>query len=327
MIEKSVNLELAYELDNLHHVVVQAADVGAKYVYALQLLHGQTDIIVYRNTPEGKHVVYDENNPVLYLTGKAGGHTQTWKYSGESGCWLVGTKPKPHGSIAWTTQIARVRLDGSGQQYSSNTQLPRLSYLNRAGSGFGDNSTVYPGAELERVEAAVSPDYSKLLIASIDIHHTGYFALYDMNEVNQALDEAEQTNSDVNIQNFNCLGAFKIPNFNSEYIPSIQGYDLDENNNIYISCQPGPTENFLGFAKQGKPRELVKIPWGETDPNNWEVANLDHNLTVDALGYCTEFESIHVHDSNNIFLTVAYHERNGLTTLMNRIYKVTGFGD
>ena len=115
MIEKNVNLELAYELDNLHHVVVQAADVGAKYVYALQLLHGQTDIIVYRNAPDGKHVVYNENNPVLYLTGKAGGHTQTWKYSGESGCWLVGTKPKPHGSIAWTTQIARVRLDGSGQ--------------------------------------------------------------------------------------------------------------------------------------------------------------------------------------------------------------------
>lgn len=334
MIEKNVKLSLLYELENLHHVVVQAADVGSKYVYALQLLHKQNDIIVYRTEPEGKHAAFDENDPILYLNGPAsggtaGGHTQTWVYSGEKDRWLVGTKPKKKGnSLYWTTQIARVNLANGHQTINSNTDMPRLSYLNRAGSGYNNDATVYPGSNLERVEAAVSPDYSKLLIASISYDHVGYFALYDMKEVNQALDAAEANADDVNIQNLHCLGAFSIPNFNSELIPSIQGYDIDEKNNVYISCQPGPSTNILGMPKQGKPRQIVKIPWGSTNLNEWEVANLNHCLEIDALGYATEFESVHVKDSENIYLTIAYHSKtDGLTTLMNRIYKINGFND
>ena len=326
MINKDVNLSLMYELENLHHVVVQASDVGSKYIYALQLLHKQTDIIVYRATPDGDHVFFDEDSPLVYLTGMAGGHTQTWTYSGESDRWFVGTKPKKHGSTLWDTQIARVVLPESGTlQYDSNTEMPRLSYLNRAGYGYGDNSVAYPGKDLERLEAAVSPDYSKLLIASIDLSHTGHFALYDLNQINAALDEAEADGSDVNIQNFECLGAFNVPNFDGELIRSIQGYDLDEDNNVYVSCQLGPTTDFLGLAKEGKPREIVKIPWGCADPNKWEVANLDHAHVLDSLGYVTEFESVQVLDANNIYLTVAYHRKSDLTTLKNRVYKVEGF--
>lgn len=333
MIEKKVKLSLLYELENLHHVVVQAADVGSKYVYALQLLHKQNDIAVFRTQPEGKNAVFDISKPILYLKGPsaggtAGGHTQTWFYSGEKGRWLVGTKPKKKGnSLYWTTQIARVNLDDGPQTILNNTDMPRLSFLNRAGSGY-DDSVVYPGSEFKRVEAAVSPDYSKLLIASIGFDHTGHFALYDMKEVNQALDSAEANNDNINVQTLHCLGAFVIPNFNSQYIPSIQGYDIDEKDNIYVSCQPGPKTNILGMPKQGKPREIVKIPWGQTDPNEWEVANLDHCLEVDALGYVTEFESIHIKNSQNIYLTVAYHSKtDGLATLMNRIYKVEGFNE
>lgn len=148
MINKNVELSLMYELDNLHHVVVQASDVGSKYVYALQLLHKQTDIIVYRAEPEGSHVIFDEDNPLVYLTGMAGGHTQTWTYSGEKDRWFIGTKPKKHGSILWDTQIARVNLENAPLQVDSNTALPRLSYMNRAGYGYGDNSVPIPGANL-----------------------------------------------------------------------------------------------------------------------------------------------------------------------------------
>ncbi|TSO25920.1 class III bacteriocin [Lactobacillus sp. LL6] len=327
MINKNVELSLMYELDNLHHVVVQASDVGSKYVYALQLLHKQTDIIVYRAEPEGSHVIFDEDNPLVYLTGMAGGHTQTWTYSGEKDRWFIGTKPKKHGSILWDTQIARVNLENAPLQVDSNTALPRLSYMNRAGYGYGDNSVPIPGSQFERLEAAVSPDYKKFLVASIDVNHVGRFALYDLDEINQALDEAEADNADVNIQNMHCLGAFAVPNFNSEIIQSVQGYDIDENNNIYVSSQLGPTTDFLGLAKEGKPREIVKIPWGETNPDNWEVADLTHDKTVDSLGYVTEFESVQVLDANNIYLTVAYHRRSDLTTLKNRIYKVEGFGN
>ncbi|GAA3634233.1 class III bacteriocin [Lactobacillus hamsteri] len=327
MIDKKVKLSLMYELENLHHVVVQASDVGSKYVYALQLLHKQTDTVVYRTDGSSKHAVFDENDPIVYLTGMAGGHTQTWTYSGEKDRWFIGTKPKKHGSILWDTQIARIKLPESGTlQYDSNTEMPRLSYLNRAGYGYGDGSVAYPGKDLERLEAAVSPAYQRLLIASIDVNHIGHFALYDLNEVNEALDAAEADASDVNIQNLHCLGAFNIPNFN-QTIPSIQGYDIDKNNNVYVSCQLGPTTNFLGLAKEGHPRQIVKIPWGCTDPDKWEVANLDHDHTVDSLGYVTEFESVQVINPNQIYLTVAYHSKSDLTTLKNRVYKVEGFGD
>lgn len=327
MINKDVNVELLYEFDNLHHVVVQASDVGEKYVYALQLLHKQTDIVVYRAVPSGKDVVFDEDNPIVYLTGMAGGHTQTWTYAGKENHWFIGTKPKQHGSTLWDTQIARVNLADAPLQFDSNTQMPRLSYLNRAGSGYGDGSVAYPGKDLERLEAAVSPDYNKFMIASIDLNHTGHFALYNLDEVNQALDEAEANALDVNIQNLHCIGAFNIPNFNTNLIPSVQGYDIDEDNNVYVSCQLGPQRNFLGFAKEGKPRQIVKIPWGCTDSDKWEVANLDDEHALNAFGYVTEFESIQVLDPNNIYLTVAYHEKSDLTTLKNRVYKVQGFGN
>ena len=72
---------------------------------------------------------------------------------------LVGTKPKRHGNTYWTTQIARVAVSGyQTQTFTNNTELPRLSYLNRAGSGYGDGSVAYPGKDLVRVEAAVSPN-------------------------------------------------------------------------------------------------------------------------------------------------------------------------
>lgn len=326
MIEKNVNLSLMYELENLHHVVVQATNLVNNQIFALQLLHKQTDIIVYQAEANRKHIFFDEDNPIVYLSGMAGGHTQTWVYSGKPGNYFIGTKPKKHGHILWDTQIARVNINGGSVQYDSNTELPRLSYLNRAGSGFGDGSVAYPGKELERLEAGISPDNKRLLIASIDLNHVGHFALYDLNEVNEALDNAESSASDVNIQNLHCLGAFTIPSFN-QTIPSIQGYDIDQDNNVYVSCQLGPKANFLGMAKEGHPRQIVKIPWGSSNPDEWEVANLDHDHTVDTLGYVTEFESVQVVSPNEIYLTVAYHRKSDLKTLKNRVYKIEGFGN
>lgn len=327
MINKKVNVNLKYELLNLHHVVVQAGLLKGNDVYALQLLHKQTDIIVYRGQAEGNKVFYDEARPIVYMTDKAGGHTQTWAEAGKNNCFFIGTKPKKHGHTLWDTQIARVDLRQEPLNRNSNTDLPRLAYLNRAGKNYGDGSVAYPGKYLYRLEAAVSSDNRKLLIASIDINHTGHFALYDLAEINSALDQAEAKADYLNIENFRCLGAFMIPHFNSQLISSIQGYGLDEENNIYVSSQLGPSQNFLGFYCQSKPREIVKIPWGESKPENWQVANLDEEPILNIAGYASEFESVQVVNQNDLFLTVAYHRKNGGTTLKNRIYEITGFND
>lgn len=129
---------------------------------------------------------------------------------------------------------------------------------------------------------------------------------------------------DINIQNLNCLGALMSRILmTKDYF--IQGYGIDDNKNIYISSQPSPYTTFLGFPKQGKPREIVKIPWGISDPSKWSVVNLDNSLKLDALNFCTEFEGIQV-TGDCLYLTVAYHQRNSdLTTLMNRIYQVEKF--
>lgn len=327
MINKKVKVSLMYDLDNLHHVVVQASDVGTKYIYALQLLHKQHDIIVYRGQALGKHVIYDEASPIVYQTGKAGGHTQTWTYAGQGNQWYIGTKPKKHGSILWDTQIARLDLNNVPIQKTSNTQMPRLSHMNRAGATYGDGSVQFTGSLYERMEIAVSPDYQKFLVATIDLHHVGHFALYDNRLINRELDQAMANNDNINMTNLPCLAAFTIPHFNTDPLQSIQGYDIDQDNNIYVSSQLGPTTNFFGLAKEGRPREIVKIPWGEKNPDKWEVANLDDNRTLNVFGYVSEFESVQVINPNEIYLTVAYHQRDGATTLKNRIYKVEGFGD
>ncbi len=329
MIGKETQIRLVNKLENIHHVVVQSSALVGSNVFALQLLHKQSDVIVYQTPNDSGTVTFDENHPILFLkgpnsAGTAGGHTQTWVQSGEDNKWFVGTKPKRHGNTYWTTQIARVAVSGyQTQTFTNNTDLPRLSYLNRAGSGYG--SVAYHGKDLVRVEAAVSPNGQYFLIASIDNSHMGHFAIYNLNEVNEKLDAAEETSEDVNIQELTCLGAFNVPHFNDQKILSIQGYAIDDNKDIYISSQPSPHTTFLGFPKQGKPREIVKIPWGISNADKWSVVNLDNSLKLDALDFCTEFEGIQV-TSDCLYLTVAYHQRNSdLTTLMNRIYQVEKF--
>ena len=110
------------------------------------------------------------------------------------------------------------------------------------------------------------------------------------------------------------LKAFKIPGF-VDKVKSIQGYDIDNNLNIYVSSQYAPK------AGQGKQeRKIVKIPWGNNDDSNWTKVNLDNTTSLDINGCETEFEGIQVTGENNLYLTVAYHKAG--TTVDNRIYKV-----
>lgn len=297
----------------LRRVVVQKGNVASRYIYAEQLWNSQQDIYVFRANKES-YVPFNKNNPILIMDGQngatAGGHTQTWEYANRTNEWFVGTKPKNK----WTTQIARVHISSSTSRYTSNTQLPRLSYLNRAGSQQGIN---YAGADLKRVEAAVSPDYQYFMIATIDRYNTGYFSIYYLDDINTALDNAGV--NDVNIQTLTSVKAFIIPSF-VDNIGSIQGYDIDNGANyIYVSSQHSPGYEDIS-------RKIVKIPWGSKNPSEWDFVRLDSNSTINSFSgnYQTEFESVQVID-NNVWLTVAYHDMDTSTnlTVMNRIYKIS----
>lgn len=339
----SVMPSLKYELNGLHQVVVQKGNVATKYIYALQQLAKGTDTVVYRARKDGFNAQFTkgEKHFRLFLkgakkSGTAGSHTQTWEYAGPNGNgeWFIGTKPKKLSSSKyyWATQIARVKFQN--KKYTKNTQMPRLSALNRAGAGYDDN-VVYPGVNLLRSEAAVSPNYLDMLIVTIDTSGTAHFGFYSVNEINKALNGGP---TNYPLDQFRCSYAFKIENFTSA-VGSIQGFDIDDKKNIYISSEAAPKTDDVGQGV-AQDRYIYKIPYGyQKLPNglvdwnsteNWHRINLnannnDHNngSVLDRSKFVTEFESIQVINKNDAYLTVSYHDATTLKTLHSRIYEIT----
>ncbi|NRN98707.1 class III bacteriocin [Lactobacillus helveticus] len=322
--------------DDLYHVVVQKGNVGSRYLYALQLLNEGNNIYVFRGDKSYRSN-FDKNSPVLRLIRKekndstyytAGGHTQTWEYAyANKNEWFVGTKPNDLNPSAakWTKQIARVTIP-QNKKIKSNTELPRLSNLNYAGSSYGIG---YSGNKMFRVEAAVPLDHNYFMVITGDNANNAYFSIYSLSAINNALDS--NGTSPVDIRNYasDCKDAFKISNLSGSngLIGSLQGFDFsyDEVTNqgyIYISSQYSPND-----GDGGESRKIVKIPWRSTDPSEWEEVDLRTNLGTldeDAGSYRTELEGIQLIDNNDVYLTVAYHDPSqGNLTVMNRIYRVT----
>lgn len=295
----NVNILSQFDLGTGYQAVVQKGNVGKKYVYALQLRKGVTTILRgYR----GNKI----NSPILKLSDQAGGHTQTWEFAGNhkdingndrAGQWFVGVKPtKIQGSdIIWARQMARVDI---------NTQ---------AGP---------------HAEAAVSPNYKKFLIATIENNRIGHFTIYDLDKINQALDKSGKY-KDVSLDGFEYEDSFTINNLygNAEdaVVNSIQGYDLDNDGNIYISSQKAP--DFDG-SYHAYHKQIVKSPWNgrsETKEDQWESVNLSAFGGLDISKKHSEVESIQILSENHCYLTVAYHSKlDGKNkTTLNRIYELS----
>lgn len=296
-----------FDMNTGYRAVVQKGNVGSKYVYGLQLRNNQTETHVLRGFRG------NVTTPVLTLVGAAAGHTQTWEYSGRSGKWFVGTKNKNK----WASQIARADIRYKSYA-SSNTEFPRLAYLNRAGNPEDQCS----GDEMERAEVAVSPDYSMLLIATIENNGTGHFSIYDLNVINNALDEAGN-NCFVNMGNYQCETSFTVYGLYGSVLNSVQGYDLDNSGNIYITSQKSPSLSNGSWSYYHK--EIVKIPfYARNDQSQWENVNLSAFGGLDISDEHSEVESIQIIDENHGYLTVAYHANvNGKNkTVSNKVYEL-----
>ena len=257
--------------------------------------------------------------PVLTLVGAAAGHTQTWEYSGRSGKWFVGTKP---GAGNWAKQIARVDIRYTSGTHSSNTEFPRLAYLNRAGAN------PFSGNAMTHAEAAVSPDYTKFLIATIENDEIGHFTIYDLDTINNALDNAGT--DFVSLDGFPYQNSFTISNLYGDgqdnIVNSIQGYDLDNSGNIYISSQLHPTLKSNGSWTVHH-KQIVKIPYyaqSEYSESQWSSVNLSAFGGLDISGEHSEVESIQIIDENHCYLTVAYHANvyGKNKTISNKIYEL-----
>lgn len=299
-----------FSLNVGHHSVVQKGDVGQSYIYALQLRNNQHSTFVLRRNKFGTAF-----NTVLELDDSAAGHTQTWSYA-EPNNWFIGTKSNSDG---WDTQIARVNLK-NGIYHNSNYDFPRLAYLDRAGN------VDYVGS-MERSEASVSPDHTKFLLVTVNDAGTGYFTIYNLAAINNALDSVQYQDgadryydigmipdSDI-VDQFTIDRLYKgIVNHTADktyLVNSLQGFDIDNNADVFISSQPAPgIVESTGRFPYTYHKEILVIPANARyDQSQWTNVNLSGSGVIDkpGTGLHTEVEGIQAIDANNAYLTVAYH--------------------
>lgn len=311
----NVSVSHTADLNTNYMAVAQKGNVGSKYIYAEQLRNNQTENHILRG------YAGNVTTPVLTLYGSAGGHSQTWEYSGRSGKWFVGTKPRTDTKTLWDKQIARVDIRYNGGSHYSNTDFPRLAYLDRAGA---DEDHCATPDDMERSEAAVSPSYSKFLIATVETDGTGHFIVYDMDTINNLLDDAESSNDYVDLRDVPYLDSFTIDGLAGDILNSIQGYDIDDNGNIYISSQLAP--DFSNGKYTAHHKQIVKIPVNNRqDVSQWETVNLSSDGRLDVTGQHTELEGIQILSENHCYLTVAYHANvSGKNkTVSNKIFEIS----
>ena len=308
-----VRIEASFDLNTGYRAVVQKGNVGTKYIYALQLRKSQHETYVLRGNR--KKVA----KPILILTNQAAGHTQTWEYAGRAGQWFIGTKP---GKGNWAKQIARVDLGVVSKNHKSNTDFPRLAYLNRAGK------TLFVGDLMTHAEVAVSPDYRQLLLLTLENKQIAHFTIFDLKKINAELDTI---GSDfISLEDFPYLESFTISNFNGigeeAVVNSIQGIDLDNEGNIYLSSQRAPQLSDGKWKLHHK--QIIKIPHdarSESLESNWQAVNLSKISKLDLAGKHSELEGIQIIGEDHCYLTVAYHEEvdGSNKTVLNKIYKLS----
>lgn len=303
--------QLMYRLQNLNPAVVQKSVIGPKYIYSLQEDSLDTVIRRARKPRHGKKVNFSSKHELRL---KNFGHTQTWIYAGNSK-WFVGAKPDKtkKAQYYWDTEIARVKFPKGRKTIRRLSKLPRLTHLNYATDV---SQADYP--EVRRSEAAISPNRKWLLITTVDTNDNGHFALYDLKEVNHALDRAaHHANKAVNLKNMKQIAAFHINHLfgpKKSQINSIQGYEIDNNKTIYISSERKPTKKSSSL-----PRELVKIPWGATSSKDWTRYKINNSHWHKI---ATELEGVEI-VSSKLTLTTAYHQKNRSHRVKeNRVYRL-----
>lgn len=296
--------QVLYNLKKLYPRVVQTSSIQSDSIYALQKYQNNTVIHCVKRPAYGQNVHFSRDKKMVL---KGFGHTQTWADAG-NGEWFVGAGPNPNTKYKFDTELARISYQ-PGIELSKQADLPKLVNLNYA----SDRPFV-----MRRCEAAISPNHHWILIASIDINGDGHFAIYNLTAINSALDYAAmQTNKNVDLRNFTPVEAFHISmmrGIGPAQLNSFQGYELDNQKNIYISREAKPDENGSKF-----PREIVKIPWRDTDYRNWAHYKIDHPSWKNK---ATELEGIEI-NGNVLNLTVAFHKKDAEQQVYaNHIYQI-----
>lgn len=294
--------------------VIQKPYLKGNEIYALQLY--KHDIVVKRAKLNSKTPVFSDNKHSFYIVD--GRHTQTWDYAG-NGYWFIGTagKKDPYSRYIWDRQIARVKYQ---EKKTTPAKFVRLTDINKA-----SDDPNYTSGQVQRVEATVSPNGKYFLIGSISSKptrheaQTVHFAIYDLSQINRLFNQAEREHkTEISLSKIKPLSAFHDDHGFGNYadLQSFQGMAVDNDRNIYITVENPPIGN-----KTVLPRQIVRIPWGDTNSDDWTYGNLDHK---DWATWNTEVESLQI-IGKDIYYDMAFHDPKTGTTEDNRLYRVKGF--
>lgn len=268
----------------------------------------------------------DEDN---MLTIQRGGHTQTWQYAGNNK-WFVGIDPRKDqfSSYSFDQDIARISYS---EGMTTTDDFVRLTNLN-----YASDDPNYTADEVQRSEAAVSPNGKYLLLTSLQYptsptasHHAFsdlnvtdadaqnvHFAIYDLKAVNQKLDDAEANGeTEVSVADLKPLAAFHVNNVYGNFgdMPAMQGIAIDNNKNLYISSE-NPEIKHHSLV----PRQIIRVPWGQTNTNAWYYTDLD---TPEWKYWLTEMEGLQIL-GKDIYFNMSLHNPDTNDTEKNIIYKV-----
>ncbi|GAF36500.1 helveticin J family class III bacteriocin [Lentilactobacillus farraginis] len=280
--------DLTYRLQNLKygHTVVQKAYIGTSYIYALQLINDQTDALLTRTPKKSKKQnVSFKDAPSKLMKGFH--HGQTLDYAGNNK-WFIAVNPGKDG--IWDKQIGRIAFDTT--TLTSHTQVPRLANLDSIDGTFS----------LKRVEAAVSTTRKYFLIAAIDNSGNAHFALYNLADINSALDGVESSHGFVDVTTISKIDSFEVPNIGSVIGQnSIQGFEVSDGKAIYISS-----------GAPGDPTKVAKILWGHTTAKTVTLRNSHWEP------YLIETEGLQL--GSKMYINIAYHDKEKVTQ-QNRVYE------
>ncbi len=305
--------KLLYRLNNLEYSnVVQRAYVGATYVYALQLINGQNDVVISRavKPTTGYDVDYTGCEQMFM---KNFGHGQTWEYFEHNGedYWIIATKPNEDG---WATQIGRVKFEANSYDttpYTSNTTITRLAELNHATNG--------SAFTMHRVDAALSTSKEWLLLGGIDTSGNCHFSYFNNETINNLMDEVDATHGFVDISQHtdDILGAYTLDDIDGKLpYDSVQGFDFSDGRAIYISSghsaananpdAPSITK-FFWDNQSGEQVTTYNTNWKPTSSDTWT-----QNVETEGVQIATD----------DLYLGISYHNAANTETTENRVYYI-----
>jgi hypothetical protein len=247
----SVTADKVYKITGLKSKVnVQKCYYGTNYIFVSQSI-GST-VYLSRCAVSGTTATYKDQ-----MILKNFGHNQTLEfYTHNNSTYLwIGCKANsdPAWSVPFTMEVGRIKYQSGVtiSDYTKITRLVGLNYANKDGVSFDkiQNDEVYTDV-IQRVDAALSSDKTKLILAVRSVHGHIQYSYYNNETLNNLLDKKEsQTSKYVTFYSNNTLKNACIfscvQKSGSRILPnkSCQGIDFTNAYSIYIAGGTGVNYN------------------------------------------------------------------------------------